>query len=302
MTGLVWEREPELARPVLVTALAGYFDAGSASTGAVDWLVDHHDAARLARIEAEEFFDFQQVRPHVVLEDGMARRIVWPESVVHATGRAAVAGRDLLLFSGIEPHFHWRRFCALLLDVADRTGCEMIVTLGATPAQVPHTRMPPVFASSTDPELAATLGLSRPQYQGVTGLVGVLHAAVERAGLPAIAMRVGVPHYAAGANNPKAAMALLRHLEHVTGVPTGHAELADAAAEWERRLDDAVADDDDARSYIPRLEEHFDRQTEDQIPSPDDLADEFERFLRNRGGDDGPGDDGPGDDGPRDTG
>ena len=75
-------------------------------------------------------------------------------------------------------------------------------------------------------------------------------------------------------------MALLRNLEHLTGVPTGHAELGDVVTEWERQLDEAVAEDADARSYIPRLEAHYDRQAEDQIPSPDDLAEEFERFLQ----------------------
>jgi proteasome assembly chaperone (PAC2) family protein len=279
MTDLVWEREPALDQPVFVAALAGYFDSASASTGAVDWLIEHQDTERLARIEADDFFDFQQLRPQVVLEDGVTRRIVWPANVVQATARGE-DGRDLVMLSGIEPHFRWRQFCSVLIEIARETGCGMVVTLGATPAQVPHTRMPPVFTSSTDRDLAARLGLSRPQYQGITGIAGVLHAELEHLGLPAIAMRVGVPHYAAGTYNPKAAMALLRHLEHVTGVPTSHAELGDAVGDWEVRLDRAVADDDEARAYLPQLEAHYDREAEDQIPSPDDLAEDFERFLR----------------------
>ncbi|HXY94687.1 MAG TPA: PAC2 family protein [Acidimicrobiia bacterium] len=290
MSELVWEDEPQLEGAVLVTAFAGYFDAASASTRAVDWLVERHHATRVAHIESDGFFDFQQLRPQVVLEEGVTRRILWPENVVHVTRSTtdrAAAGRDLVLLSGIEPYIRWPRFCTLLLEVAERAGCEMVVTLGATPAQVPHTRMPPVFGSSTNVELATRLGLSRPQYQGITGVVGALQVAVDRIGLPSIAMRVGVPHYATGAHNPKATMALLRHLEHVTGVPTGHGELADDVADWERRLDEAVAEDDDARAYIPRLEEHFDREAEDQIPSADDLAREFERFLHDHRDEDG---------------
>ena len=201
MPDLVWEREPADGRRVLVVAFAGYFDAASASTGAIDWLVEHFAAARLAHIDGDEYFDFQQLRPHVVLEDGVTRHIVWPENVVHVTEQTG-AERDLVALSGIEPHVHWREFCTVLLDVADRAGCELVVTLGATPAQVPHTRMPPVFGSSTNAALAAELGLSRPQYEGITGLAGVLHVELDRAGLPAIAMRVGVPHYATGVHNP----------------------------------------------------------------------------------------------------
>ena len=83
-----------------------------------------------------------------------------------------------------------------------------------------------------------------------------------------------------------ATLALLRHLEHVTGVPTSHAELGDAVGDWEVRLDTAVAEDDEARAYLPQLEAHYDREAEDQIPSPDDLAEDFERFLRDARDDD----------------
>ncbi len=278
---LIWDTEPVLDRPVLVAAFAGYFDAATASTGAIDWLIEHHGATPFARIDPDDLFDFQQIRPQVELEAGLTRRITWPENIVHATDRSG-DGRDLVLLSGTEPHFRWRGFCDALLEVARRTGCEMVVTLGATPEAVPHTRMPVVFGSSSDTELAARLGLSRPQYEGITGALGVLHAELDGTRFPAIAMRVAVPYYAGATHNPKASMALLRHLEHVTGVATSHADLAPAIAEWEQRLDDAVADDEQARRYLPQLEARYDGQAEDQIPSPDDLAAELERFLQER--------------------
>ena len=140
--------------------------------------------------------------------------------------------------------------------------------------------MPPVFGSSTNTALAARLGLSRPQYEGITGLAGVLHVELDRAGLPAIAMRVGVPHYATGAHNPKAAMALLRNLEHVTGISTGHGLLQERVTEWEQLVDDAVAENPEASGYLPQLEAEYDRQATEQLPSSDDLAAEFERYLR----------------------
>jgi len=135
MNDLVWERQPEVRQRVLVAAFAGYFDAASASTGAIDWLIEHSGATRLAHIEPDDFFDFQQLRPQVVLEDGVTRQIVWPENIVHVTEHLG-SDRDLVMLSGIEPHVHWRQFCAVLLDIADRASCEMVVTLGATPAQV----------------------------------------------------------------------------------------------------------------------------------------------------------------------
>jgi len=286
---LVWDREPHLERPILVVALAGLFDAASVATGATRWLVHQLGARRLAHIDVEHFVDFHDVRPRVELTPEGTRRIIWPELAVTSTDVRATPGagvaHDLVVLSGVEPHLRWRTFTELVLELAARAEVEMIVTLGANPAQAPHTRPPVVFGSSTNPELVRRLGLSRPQYQGVTGVLGVLQAALDTAGPPAIAMRVDVPHYATSETNPKATMALLRHLEHVTGVPTAHGALAPDAARWEARLNEAVAADPDANTYIRQLEARYDSRTEQQLASGEDLADELERFLRDQRGD-----------------
>jgi predicted ATP-grasp superfamily ATP-dependent carboligase len=278
MPDLVWEREWPAQTSILVLAFAGYFDAAVAATGAVDHLIEHTGASRLAHIDSDRYFDAQQVRPQVTLEDGITRRITWPQNVVHANDTTAV-GRELVLLSGIEPHYHWRDFAALLVEVATTTAAQVIVTLGSTAAQTPHTRLPLVHASSTNEVLAQRFGLARPRYQGITGIVGVLHAELDARGIPAISMQVGVPHYAAGAPNPKASMALLRNLEHVTGIPTGHAALAENAATWQRMVDEAIADSPEAAAYVPEPEARYDRAAE-EMGSSEDLAAEFERYLR----------------------
>lgn len=283
MSELAWDAQPNLHRPMLVVALAGLFDAGSVATGATTWLVRALNAEPLARIDAETFFDFHEARPRVELTPDGDRHVVWPDLVAHATSGDGT-GRDLVILSGVEPHLRWRTFTELVRELATRSGVEMIVTLGANPAQTPHTRPPVVFGSSTNAELVARLGLSRPQYQGPTGVLGVLQAALDVTGPPAIAMRVGVPHYAMGEHDPKATMALLRHLEHVTGVSTAHGQLGPDVARWEERLSAAVADDPEARAYVSQLEALYDSQTEQQVPSGDDLAEELERFLREQRG------------------
>jgi hypothetical protein len=281
---LVWEREWPPRTSILVLAFAGYFDAASAATGAVDHLIEFTGASRLASIDGDPFFDAQQVRPQVVLENGITRTIEWPENAIHANDAnsegGSDAGRELVLLSGIEPHYGWRRFTDLIVEVAQHTGAQVVVTLGAMPSQVPHSRMPLVHASSASPEIAQRFGLARPRYQGITGIVGTLQAALDHLGLPAISMQVGVPYYAAGAQNWKASAALLRNLEHVTGIPTGHGLLQERVVEWEQLVDDAVAENPEASGYLPQLEAEYDRQATEQLPSSDDLAAEFERYLR----------------------
>jgi proteasome assembly chaperone (PAC2) family protein len=278
-TEVVWAREWSGRPSILVLAFAGYFDAAASATGAVDHLIEFTGATRLAAIDGDAFFDSQQVRPQVVLEDGVTRTIEWTENVVHAND-GDDDERDLILLSGIEPHYRWRRFTDLLVEIARRTSAQVVVTLGAMPTQVPHSRMPIVHASAADPEIARRFGLAKPRYQGITGIVGALQTALDHLGLPAISMQVGVPYYAAGAQNWKASAALLRNLEHVTGIPTGHGLLHDRVTEWEQLVDDAVADNPEASGYLPQLEAEYDRQTTEQLPSSDALAAEFERFLR----------------------
>jgi predicted ATP-grasp superfamily ATP-dependent carboligase len=279
---LIWDGGPELSRPVLVVAFAGWFDAAQAATTAVQWLEGHHRATRCAAIDPDGFFDFQQERPEIRLTDEGLRELAWPEPVFMAASTGVA--HDLVLLATVEPHLRWPTYASLVTDVAQRVGCELVVTLGAVPSTVPHTRPFPVFGSTTTPALASRLGLQQPQYEGPTGIVGAVHDRLDAIGVPAIAARVSVPHYAAGLPSPKAAMALVAFLERVTGIPTGHGELGPAALEWEREVAEAVAGDEELSSYVPGLEAEHDRDA-DSLPSGDDLAAEFERFLREQRGD-----------------
>lgn len=280
MEQLIWNDEaaPNLRRPILVTAWDGLFDVGGAATGAVE-VLRGGTATRVGHVDADEFFDFNERRPHVRLDDDGRREIVWPHNDIYALpldGR----DRDLVLMDGVEPHLRWRTFVDAVVEVIRRYNVKMVVTLGAMIAEIPHTRPPAITGSTTDAELADLMRLDRPTYQGPTGVVGALHEHLDRIGVPAVSLRASVPHYVSGAPNPKASRALLERFERVTGLPTRWADLDAAAREWEARVDEAMADDDDIAHYVRRLEERYDTQTASSIPNADDLAAEFERYLR----------------------
>jgi predicted ATP-grasp superfamily ATP-dependent carboligase len=135
------------------------------------------------------------------------------------------------------------------------------------------------------------LGFSEARYEGPTGIVGVLQDACTRAGLPAASLWAPVPHYVATVPSPKATLSLLRRLEDLLETPIDTSELDEAAVEYERRLDEAVASEPEVRALVERLEQQID---EDDIsfrnlPSGDSIAREFERFLRERGKPEGEG-------------
>lgn len=280
VTTLRWERAPELRRPLVVLALQGLFDVGNAATGAAGHLCAELPSTRIATIDSEEFFDFQQERPHVAVDDDGVREISWPDTRAHAIVLPD-APRDVVVIDGVEPHLAWRTWTDLVGELCSGLGADLVVTLGATAAGVPHTRPPEVVGSTTDASLAARLGLGRPSYQGPTGVAGVLHERLDRGPVPAISLRVGVPHYLGTNENPPATRALLQRLEQVTGLATRFTALDDEIAEWRRRVDAAVESDDDARVYVAQLEREADRRLE-ELPSGDDLAAQLEDWLRER--------------------
>ncbi|MEZ5166446.1 MAG: PAC2 family protein [Acidimicrobiales bacterium] len=276
----MWEtaNPPELRRPILVTAWDGLFDVGGAATGALATLRGGN-AAKVGYVDADEFFDFNERRPTVRFADDGSRRIDWPRNDIYCLPLPD-RDRDLVLMEGVEPHLRWRTFVEAVLTVVDRFDVKMVVTLGAMIAETPHTRPPTITGSTTDVGLATLMRLDQPSYQGPTGVVGVLHERLDRIGIPAVSLRASVPHYVSGAPNPKASRALLERFERVTGLPTRWAALDADARDWEHRVDEAMADDDDVIGYVRRLEARYDAHTERTLPNADDLAAEFERFLR----------------------
>jgi len=289
-----------LHRPIMVLALRGWFDIAEVATDAVDTLAAERVAPVVASIDPDPFFDFTQERPQVELDDAELRQIRWPENefrIVRHPGKA----HDLVVLAGVEPHLRYATFADAVIAVAQGLGCEVVVTLGAAPEAVPHSRPPQVVGSTINEALARALGLSQPRYQGVTGLVGVLQTALDQAGIPAVSIRVAIPHYLGNAKHPQASAALLRHLEHVLDVPTGHSSLDEDAMRWRSLHDEAVADEPQAAAYVAMLERDFDRRMEASMPTADDLAAQFEQFLRDQRGDgstNGGTDDGSDDGGP----
>ena len=145
---LRWVRRPSLRRPVMIAAFEGWNDAGEAATVAVSHLAEEWSAQPFASIDPEEFFDFSATRPEVRLVDGGIRQIVWPTNEFSAA-RMGTTGRDVILLSGNEPQLRWRAFCRHIIEVATACGAEMVVTLGALLADVPHSRPVRITGSAT---------------------------------------------------------------------------------------------------------------------------------------------------------
>jgi predicted ATP-grasp superfamily ATP-dependent carboligase len=282
---------PELERPVLLAAFRGWNDGAQAASLAAGYLAKTWGAEQFAEVDPEDFFDFQATRPHVSLEDGLTRRIDWPETgFYHA--RPEGLDRDIVLLLGIEPNLRWRTFTDLVVGLAQELEVELMITLGALLADVPHTRPAPVTGSASDEELVQRLGLSASRYEGPTGIVGVLHDACRQADIPSASLWAAVPHSVSLTPRPRAAVALCERLGSLIGVEVDVDELEEAAQSYEEQVSEAVASDEETASYVEELERRADSIEESSdLPSGDALAAELTRFLRERDEEDGGGED-----------
>ena len=283
---------PELERPVLIAAFRGWNDGGQGASLAAGYLAKLWEAKRFAEIDPENFFDFQATRPHVSLEEGQTRKIDWPATVFYHA-RPPGHDRDVVLLLGMEPNLRWRTFTDMIVEFLKELGIELVVTLGALLADVPHTRPCPVTGSATDEKLVQRLGFSASRYEGPTGIVGVLHDRCSQAGISSASLWAAVPHYVSLTPSPKAALALSDRLADLLDAEIDTSELAEASENYAEQVSEAVASDPDTAAYIEELEQRADTLAEEaDLPSGEALAAELTRFLREqddeRNGDDPP--------------
>jgi len=285
-SSLSWHAElPQLRSPVLVCAFRGWNDAAGAASTALATVADSFDAEPLADVDPEEYFDFQATRPTIVLTEGQTRRIDWPQNDLIAV-RVPGAERDLVLFDGTEPNLRWRTFSEAIATAADALGVEMVITLGALVAEVSHSLPVPITGLASDQQLVEELDLQRSSYEGPTGIVGVVHDCCRSIGITSASLWAAVPHYVSAVSNPKAALALLRRLEGLTGIAVDAAELEEETASYEEQIGRAVAANPEIAELVERIEaeqaEAFGDEVPD-VPSGDSIASEFQRFLRQQG-------------------
>ena len=287
MQPLIWESRPDgLRAPAIICAFSGWNDAGDAASAALTFIGESLGAERFARIDPEDFYDFQSTRPQISFTVERKREITWPGIEIFAA-RVPRAPRDLILVQGPEPSMRWRSFCQHIIDLAEALGTQLIVTMGALLADVPHSHPVSITGLASDPSLVEKLALAETTYEGPTGIVGVLHTACSDAGLPSASLWASVPHYVAAAPNPKAALALVRKIETLVAVSVDATELENATSDYERQVSRAVQSDPEVQAFVERLEEAAEQDTTPlgpgDLPSGDSIASEFQRFLKQQG-------------------
>ena len=273
----------------MVVAFSGWNDAAEAATGAAShilgcWTDPSFTVVPelIADLDSEEFYDFQVNRPMISVDDSKIRSLTWPGTQVFGLATPDLSF-DFVIVRGVEPSMKWKTFVKDILDLADDLEISTVITLGSMLADAPHTRPITVSGSGANPEIAKRLGVEVSNYEGPTGILGVLQDGCVRRGIDAVSLWAAVPHYASGSPSPKATLALVNALEDFLEIDIPQGELPDSSLEWEKDVNDLAEEDAEVAEYVKALEESKDASDLPDV-SGESIARELERFLRRQSG------------------
>lgn len=285
------EALPTLHHPALVVMLTGWIDASGAAGAALEAVQHDCELRPLATFDGDTFIDYRARRPTMEMRKGVNTRIVWPEIEVQVGHD--LAGHDVVVLSGPEPDAAWHRFATVVGDLAVALGITRTIILGAYPFAAPHTRPPRLSSSSPAGVTIGNFPLQDTSFDVPAGMSAVLeHALVDR-GIDAIGVWAQVPHYVSAMSYPAATVALVGALQDVGGIVVDAADARQDAIVQRERLDQLIAGNAEHVAMVHQLEELYDSSDDGttggapgstfsaaEIPSPDELAEEFQRFLR----------------------
>ena len=276
---------------VLVHDLAGEFDAAHAAALAGAHLLAHLQHEVIARFDVDSLVDYRAHRPRMTFDGDRYSSYVAPQILLHALEDDA--GVPFLLLRGPEPDFRWEAFVAAVSGLVDRLGVTSVVALQAIPMPVPHTRPVTVTAHAVRRQLIESYPVYWGEMQIPASAAALLELRLGEAGVDALGVAAHVPHYLAQAAYPAAAQTLVEHLASLTGLHLPTDVLAEAAQAHRSEVDEQIAQSPENTAVVAALEQQFDSfqaAREDNgllgeggaMPSGEQIASEFERFLADR--------------------
>ena len=263
--------------------LQGWIDASSAAHAAMNRLVKETGATNLLSFDADDYLDFRARRPTMELREGINTRLDWP-SIDLLLGRD-INDKEVLLLVGHEPDSKWNHFAATVAELAAQLRVRKMIGLGAYPFATPHTRAVNLSCTSPSSDTIASLPYVRSSVDVPAGIEAVLEHVLTAQGIPSVGIWAQVPHYATSMPYPPATVALLSAVCDTGGISLDISEARAEAAAHRERLDSLVAANPEHAQLLSQLESAYDvaHERDEQaasIPSGDELAAQFEAYLR----------------------
>ena len=288
---------PRLDGGALLHYLDGFIDAGAAGRLLTAHLLGTLEHTPVASFDIDRLIDYRSRRPVMTFEKDHWSAYADPELTVHLVHDAA--GTPFLLLTGPEPDHEWERFAAATGQLADRLGAGLAVGFHGIPMGVPHTRPLGLTAHGTRKDLTEGYRPVAEELQVPGSLAALLEFRFSQQSRGAVGYAVHVPHYLSQAAYPAAAVTLLEAVSRATGLSLPVGELREAARSTDEEIDRQVEASDEIKEVVQALERQFDAfadaaQREGllaetmEMPTADELAAQFERFLAEQGRPDPP--------------
>ena len=281
MEFLSYNKKLELRNPILIMSFSGWNDASNSATSTSDLIVEQIGGGNFAEIEADPFYNFQQTRPMVYLNKLNEREISWPENIFHACFTPKL-DHDIIVLQGVEPNCHWKQFSNTILSLIEEKKVSKVISMGGLISDVFHGDPISVSGSTTDPNFASFLGISKSRYQGPTGILGILNDKFKKKRIPAVSIWANVPHYVNFSPNPKAVLALTRKVSKILSLEFKTSKLEKNVLDFEEKVEIAIKKNKSVREYVDRLIETRNSLKDEELPSGENLVDEVEMFLKQK--------------------
>jgi predicted ATP-grasp superfamily ATP-dependent carboligase len=281
--------DSDVSALTMVLVLDGFLDAGSAAARAARHLIDLSDGPVVATFDVDELHDYRARRPAMSFVRDHYESYDAPRLVVrllHDTG-----GTPYLLLHGPEPDVRWEGFAAAVRDVVERFGVTRVVSMGAVPMAVPHTRPIAITQHANNVELLTGDSRWRGELRIPSSAQALLEVRLGDWGHDALGFVAHIPHYLAQLEYPAASAALLEHVEIAGRLTIDLTELRTEAEEREAEITRYLAANEEVHEVVTALEQQYDAFTraeesgssllagDQPLPTGEEIGLQFEQFL-----------------------
>jgi predicted ATP-grasp superfamily ATP-dependent carboligase len=273
----------------LVVVLTGFLDAGKSAELAARHLSDLAEGKVGATFDVDALHDYRARRPPVTFVRDHYTDYEAPRLVVRAL--RDTGGTPFLLLAGPEPDIRWEAFARAVREVVERFDVSRVVSMGAVPMAVPHTRPIAITPHANRPDLVPGESPWQGELRVPASAQALLEIRLGEWGIDALGFVAHIPHYLAQMEYPQAALVLLEHLEIGGHLTIDLGELREAADITEAEVDRYLSTHDEVGDVVRGLEQQYDsfREAEasgssllagdEPLPTGEEIGSAFEAFL-----------------------
>lgn len=282
----------------LVMALQGFLDAGNGSALAVAHLGAEEAGPVVATFDVDAFHDYRARRPVISFVGDHYEDYDAPRLVVRMMRDEL--DHPYLLLTGPEPDTRWEAFVSSVRTVVEHFDVNLVVSMGSVPMAAPHSRPLAVTQHANRNSLMLRRNAWRGEMQVPASAQALVELRLGQEGRDATGYVAHVPHYLSQFDYPLAAQVLLEGVEDSAGLSFDLDELKVAAERKAREIADYLAEHPEVAEVVAGLEQQYDAFTrseengqsllaeDGEIPTGDEIGEQFERFLAGLDGLDGP--------------